>query len=581
MEGEGGVDSACLERNAWGAREVASGVGSDADKKGHEAAGAFAPLRLPVFRGIWSSSVISNHGHLVLGVAAAWEMTRLTNAPAMVALVQTALMLPLMLVAVPAGAIADMFDRRKVALCGLAVACLGGLGLAAIGFGDLLTPWLLLASLVVIGAGVALYSPAWQASVSELVPAEQLPAAVALGSVSYNLARSFGPALGGLIVVAGGAKAAFAVSALGYAPLILALALWQRKVAPARLPPESFSRAVISGVRFSRHASAVRNAIVRSFLFGFAGATAGALAPLIARDQLSGDASTYGLLLGASGIGAVLGSLVTARLWNRPGPENTIRLATVAAALAYAGIALSSSTVITAALFAVQGMTTMMVFSMLNVGVQLAVPRWVTARAMSLFSAALSGGIALGAIAWGAAAQAMGMAVTIELSAGLLAVTALVGFALPVRRSADGEGERYTIEREPEVALSLSARSGPIVIEVDYRIEVEQAREFYRAMQDVRKARSRNGAFGWTLSRDISDAELWTERYVCPTWGDYLHLRDRFTQGDRAVQDRVEALNSLQSDCRVRRRLERPYGSVRWKAETPDSGTDKAGAMLP
>lgn len=564
-----------------GHKELVRGVTYRGGSMASESSSAFAPLSLPVFRGIWSSSIISNHGHLILGVAAAWEMTRLTNSSAMVALVQTALMLPLMLVAVPAGAIADMFDRRKVALAGLAIACVGGISLAAIGFAGLLTPWALLGSLVFIGAGVALYGPAWQSSIGELVPAEQLPAAVALGSVSYNLARSFGPAVGGLIVVAGGVQAAFAVNAFGYLPLIAALGIWRRAVAPSRLPAESFSRAVISGVRFSRHAAAVRNAIVRAFLFGLAGATASALAPLIARDQLAGDASTYGLLLGASGVGAVLGSLVTSRLWERPGPEASIRIATGAAALALAGISLSRSILFTAGLFAVQGMATMLVFSMLNVGVQLAVPRWVTARALSLFSSALSGDIAIGAIGWGTVAQNLGMAGAIQFSAGLLAATTLVGFALPVRRTAHGEGERHAIADELEVALALTAQSGPIVIEIDYRIDVDCAREFYRAMQDVRHARSRNGAFAWALLRDIADAELWTERYVCPTWGDYLHLRDRFTEGDRAVQDRVEALNSRGGSMRVRRRLERPVGSVRWKAETPDVGDTITGALIP
>jgi len=556
-------------------------VSKRAEENAAQSAGAFAPLALPVFRRIWSSSVVSNFGHLILGVAAAWEMTRMVNSPAMVALVQTALMLPLMLVALPAGALADMFDRRKVALCGLSIACLGGTILAVIGFAGLLSPWLLLGSLVAIGTGVALYSPAWQASIGELVPIKQLPAAVALGSVSFNLARSFGPALGGLIVIAAGINAAFAVNALGYLPLLLALMLWRRAGAPPRLPPESFMRAVVSGLRYARHSSPVRNAIARVFLFGFTGATAGALAPLIARDQLRGDAATYGLLLGASGIGAVLGSLATSKLRDRLGPELTIRFATLAAALALGGISVSGSLMLSAAFFLVQGMTTMLVFSMLNVGVQLAVPRWVTARALSLFSSALSGGIALGAVCWGSIAQSYGISATIQFSALALGATFFVGLAMPMRREVEGHGERFAIAAEPDVALALTERSGPIVVELDYRIDVANAREFYQAMQAVGKVRRRNGGFNWSLSRDIADPELWTERYVCPTWGDYLHLRDRFTHGDRAVQDRVEALNSLQDNKRVRRRLERPYGSVRWRAETPDSRYDELDPVLP
>ena len=201
--------------------------------------GRFAPLREPTFRRIWTASLVANFGQLILGVGAAWEMTRLTSGAAgMVALVQTALMLPLVLVAVPAGAFADMFDRRRIAMAGLVFSIAAAVLLSALAFAELTTPWLILAFCVLIGAGVALYSPAWQASIGEQVGPEQVPAAVALGTISYNVARSFGPALGGLIVLAAGARTAFAVNAICYLPLLLAFMLWRRPFLPARLPPE-------------------------------------------------------------------------------------------------------------------------------------------------------------------------------------------------------------------------------------------------------------------------------------------------------------------------------------------------------
>ncbi|MFP5306036.1 MAG: MFS transporter, partial [Gammaproteobacteria bacterium] len=268
---------------------------------------ALAPLREPTFRMIWSASLLANFGQLILGVGAAWEMTRLTPSTSMVALVQSALMLPLMLVAVPAGAIADMFDRRRVAMTGLCFSIVCAALLTTLSLLGLATPWLLLAFCSLIGAGVALYSPAWQASIVEQVVADRLPAAVALGSVSYNIARSFGPALGGLIVVALGATAAFAVNALFYVPLLLAFFLWQRKHVPSRLPPERIDRAIISGARYARHSPSIRTVMVRALLTGLAGASIAALTPLVARDLLHGDARTFGLLLGATGVGAVLG----------------------------------------------------------------------------------------------------------------------------------------------------------------------------------------------------------------------------------------------------------------------------------
>jgi MFS family permease len=278
-----------------------------ADVPGEERGGAFAPLREKTFRTIWTASLFSNFGQLILGVGAAWEMTRLSDSPSMVALVQTAMMLPLMLVALPAGAIADMFDRRKIALAGLGFAIVSSALLTALAFMDLTTPWMLLGFCVLIGGGVALYSPSWQASIGEQVSPQRLPAAIALGTISYNIARSFGPALGGLVVLAFGAKAAFGINAFFYIPLWLAFFAWTRRHSPSRLPPERIDRAIVSGARYALHAPPVRTALVRALFFGLASATAAALAPLVAKDMLAGDAGVFGILLGATGIGAVLG----------------------------------------------------------------------------------------------------------------------------------------------------------------------------------------------------------------------------------------------------------------------------------
>ena len=205
----------------------------------------FSPLKEPVFRRIWSASVLGNLGQLILGVGAAWEMTRLTSSAAMVALVQTAMMLPIMLASVPAGALADMFDRRKVAMSGLGISILSASILMVLAILGLATPWVLLGFCFLIGIGVAVYSPAWSASINEQVSPKNLPAAVALGTISYNVARSFGPALGGVIVLAVGAQAAFGLNAVLYLPLLVAFFFWRREQAPPRLPPEGIGRAIV------------------------------------------------------------------------------------------------------------------------------------------------------------------------------------------------------------------------------------------------------------------------------------------------------------------------------------------------
>jgi len=543
---------------------------------------AFEPLRERTFRLIWSASILSNFGQLIQGVGAAWEMTRLTSSPSMVALVQTALMLPLMLVAVPAGAMADMFDRRRIAMVGLTFATLCAATLTTIAFFDLTTPWLLLGFSSLIGVGVALYGPAWQASVSEQVKPDQLPAAVGLAAVSYNIARSFGPAVGGLIVVAAGATAAFAVNALFYLPLLLAFIAWRRIHVPARLPPERFDRAVISGARYAIHSPPIRIVLIRAFLFGLTGASIAALTPLVARNLLNGDASTYGLLLGANGVGAVIGALLVGPVRTRFKAEQAVSLCAIVGSTMILLIGSSHNVVLTGLVMAIAGMAFMLNIALLNVGVQLSAPRWVTARAIAWFQASLTGGIALGALLWGHAAADWGVSNALVVSGIALAVTPFIGLALPMPPVSTTDIEMVEQSQEPEVALALTARSGPIVIEIDYRVDPEAARDFYDVMLKMQRTRMRNGAFDWSLSRDIADPALWTERFHCPTWADYLRMRSRFTHSDQELQNRADAFHTAGGNGpRVRRRLERPFGSVRWRAETPDPRRDPINIYTP
>ena len=239
----------------------------EANKPVSPAPGIFSPLRYAVFRRIWTASLLSNLGLLVLGVGAAWSMTKISSSTSMVALVQTSLMLPVALVSTPAGAIADMFDRRIVGLVALSIALAGSISLSVLAWLGVMTPALLLVSCFIIGSGMALFGPAWQASVSEQVPAEALPSAVALNGISYNIARSFGPAIGGVIVASAGAVAAFITNALLYLPLLIVLFFWRRLKEPSRLPPERLARAVVSGVRYIVHSPPIRIVLGRTLVY--------------------------------------------------------------------------------------------------------------------------------------------------------------------------------------------------------------------------------------------------------------------------------------------------------------------------
>jgi len=549
-----------------------------------EARGAFAPLREPAFRRIWTASLLSNFGQLFLGVGAAWEMTRLSNSPSMVALVQTAMMLPLMLVALPAGAIADMFDRRKIAIAGLSFSALSAAALAAIAFLDLTTPWLLLGLCVLIGAGVALFSPSWQASIPEQVSRPNLPAAIALGTISYNVARSFGPALGGLIVLAAGARAVFALTSAFYLPLLFAFVLWRREHVPSRLPPERIDRAIVSGARYVIHAPRVRTVILRVLAFGLATAAGAGLAPLVAKDLLGGDAATYGVLLGAQGVGAVLGALFVNRIRERVGTEAAVRMFALATGLCMVLIAKSHDLVLTCAAFFVVGLCNILTIALLNIGVQMSAPRWVTARALSLFSAAITAGIGVGAWGWGVLAAHHDVAFAFAVAGLATMATALLGMLLPLASAEETDEDQQDpvdIGHAPQVAMPLTLRSGPIVVEVEYDVDPELAREFHDVMMKVQGVRKRIGAFDWSIARDIGNPAIWTEHYHCPTWGDYLRMRDRYTQADLDLQEQADAYNRAGEGRRVRRRLERPFGSVRWKADSLDPHQDTIGYIGP
>src|ERR1700736_357262 len=283
--------------------------------------GVAAPLRHAVFRRIWLASLLSNLGLLIQAVGAAWAMTQMTSSADMVALVQTALMLPVMLISMPAGAIADMYDRRIVALVSLTIALAGATALSVLAWLGLVTPHILLALCFVVGSGMALFGPAWQSSVSEQVPAETLPSAVALNGISYNIARSFGPAIGGIVVATAGAVAAFAANAVLYVPLLVVLFLWRRTSEPSRLPRERLNRAIVSGVRYIANSPAIKIVLTRTFVTGVIGGSVSALMPLVARDLLHGGAQTYGIMLGAFGMGAVIRAVSITVARNRIGGE--------------------------------------------------------------------------------------------------------------------------------------------------------------------------------------------------------------------------------------------------------------------
>ncbi|MDB5516631.1 MAG: transporter [Tardiphaga sp.] len=536
--------------------------------------GVAAPLRHSTFRRIWLASLLSNLGLMIQGVGAAWAMTQMTSSADKVALVQTALMLPIMLISMPAGAVADMYDRRIVALVSLSIALVGATALSVLTFLGMVTPEILLAFCFIVGSGMALFGPAWQASVSEQVPAETMPAAVALNGISYNIARSFGPAIGGIVVATAGAVVAFAANALLYIPLFVVMFLWKRSIEPSRLPREQLNRAIVSGVRYIRNSPSIRIVLARTLVTGIAGGSVSALMPLVARDLLHGGAQTYGIMLGAFGMGAVIGALNIGEARKRLSGEAAVRACALIMGVAIAVVAVSREPVLTAAALVVAGSVWMLAVALFNIGVQLSAPRWVAGRSLAAFQASIAGGIAIGSWGWGHLTDMVGVEMALLISGLTMFVSPLLGLWLrmpPVGTKI----EDADVLADPEVRLMLTGRSGPLVVEIEYRVDQESARAFHNVMQEVQLSRQRNGAYGWSIARDIADPEIWLERYHCPTWLDYLRQRNRSTQSERALHQRAMDFHLGPDPVRVRRMLERPFGSVRWKEDTPDRAANE------
>ncbi|MCK1544275.1 MFS transporter [Bradyrhizobium sp. 179] len=536
--------------------------------------GITAPLRHATFCRIWLASLLSNLGAVIRSVGAAWAMTQMTSSADKIALVQTALMLPVMLISMPAGAVADMHDRRMVALVSLSIAFAGATVLTILACLGMVTPNLLLALCFVVGSGVALMDPAWQSSVSEQVPSEALPAAVTLNSISYNIARSVGPAIGGIVVATAGTVASFALNAILYLPLMLSLFLWKRTSAPSRLPPETLIRAIVTGVRYITNSPPIKIVLIRTLVTGVVGGAIIALMPLVARDLLHGSAQTYGVMLSAFGLGAVIGALNITEIRKRMNGEAAIRACAISMAGAIAAVALGGEPISTAVALFVAGSAWMISWALFNIGVQLSAPRWVAGRSLAAYQAAGSGGIAVGSWGWGYLTDTAGVQTALLVSAGLMLASPLIGLWLRMPR-VGSRGEDGEALADPEVRLALTGRSGPLVVEIEYRVAQENARAFHALMQDVQLFRQRNGAYGWSIARDIADPELWTERFHCPTWLDYLRQRNRSTKSERALDRQAEAFHIGPEPVRLRRMLERPFGSVRWKDDPLDHGADE------
>ena len=530
-----------------------------------------APFRHDTFRVIWVASLASNFGGLVQAVGAAWMMTSISDSVNMVALVQASTSLPIMLFSLVSGALADNFDRRRIMLIAqcfmLAVSAL----LTVCTYFGLVTPWLLLLFTFLIGCGTALNNPSWQASVGDMVPRDVLPAAVALNSMGFNITRSVGPAIGGAIVAAAGAAAAFAANTLSYFALLFALIRWRREVTLSTLPRDSMGRAISAGLRYVAMSPNIGKVLFRGFVFGLSASAILALLPLVARDLVAGGPLTYGIMLGAFGLGAIGGALLSARLREHLSSEWIVRIAFAGFAVSALVTASSSHGWLTSLALLLSGAGWVLALSLFNTTVQLSTPRWVVGRALSLYQTTTFGGIAAGSWMWGQAAETYGPANALIASAALMVVGAAIGLRLPLPEFQSLNLDPLNRFSEPLLKLDLKPRSGPIVVMIDYDIADDDVPAFLTAMAERRRIRIRDGAGQWGLMRDLENPTVWTETYHVPTWVEYVRHNQRRTQADAEIGDRLLELHRGETPPRVHRMIERqtilPYDYERYKQQ--------------
>ena len=506
------------------------------------ATSAWAPLRSPVYRRLWLAQVVGNLGTWMQTVGAQWLIVSSSGSAALVALVQTASTLPVVLLAAPAGVLADVLDRRRVLFTVQSVMVLVAAGLAALTFAGEVDPYVVLGFTFLLGIGAAFVGPAWQAIQPELVPRTQLPQASALGAVNMNLARAVGPALGGVLVAAAGAGWVFALNALSFVVVAVAIASWRRQVQVDPVGREPLVAALRSGARYVRHAPSMRSVLTRVLLFVPAASALWALLPLVATDLLGLGSSGYGVLLGSLGVGAVLGAVALPTARARLGVETLLAVLFVLYAATLAGVALTRSPVAATAVLTVAGLCWMGVLSTLNATSQQVLPGWVRARALSYHLVVLMGGQALGGIVWGAVATSAGVPAALLVAAGVL-----VGGAVAARRAplVDPAGLDPTASAHwPELTFAApDLTDGPVLVVAEYDVPGEREQQFLAAMGPVSRSRRRTGARTWRLYRDPEVPDRYVETFVVATWGEHARQhRGRLTGVDRAAEERVQAL---------------------------------------
>jgi MFS family permease len=499
--------------------------------------GPWHPLRNATFRNLLASNLVSDIGAFMQSVGAAWLMTSLTKNPLYIALIQTATALPFFLLALPAGSIGDIFDRRKLILITETWMLVVAAVLTVVTLLGVMTPWLLLLLTLGLSIGDAVESPSWGAIFPELVNKEDLPAALALNGIEFNLARALGPGLGGFIVAAVGVAAAFTFNALSFLGVIAVVAKWKRPARKSTLPLETFRGATSAAVRYVRYSPGIRTVLLRSAVLIFFTSSFWALLPMAAR-EISNSPIMYGFLLGFFGLGAVLGAMVLQRTRSRISSETLFTLATAIFAGVLLSVALLRSPVVLCFMMLLGGVSWTAVMSLFNIMVQQLAPDWVRSRVLAVYLFVFQGSVAAGSTLWGYIALHANVHRALMFAAiGTGACLSLqLWFRLPsvpADLSTWNHWAKLTTFEEPDPS------QGPVLVTVKYVIDPAKASEFLHQIHKYERVRRRDGATSWGVFVDTEAADTYLETFKVDSWAEHERQHDRFTVADREIENQV------------------------------------------
>jgi MFS family permease len=500
----------------------------------------FSPFRQAAFTVLWTATVVANVGTWMYNAASGWLMTSLDADPLMVSLVQVATSLPMFLFALPAGALADIIDKRRFLIILEVATTVVSAMIAALVWLNLVTPGALLLFTFLLGTGAALTAPAWQSIVPQLVPKPMLGSAIAANSVGINISRALGPALAGVIIAGIGIAAPFWLNAVSNLGIIGALLWWRSPpMAANRLPAERFVGAIVTGFRHTRHNRHLNATLIRAVGFFLFASAYWALLPLVARNQIVGGPELYGILLGAIGAGAVCGAFALPWLKAKLGPDRLVAAGTIGTAVTLVLFGLAREPV--AALFAsiIAGVSWIAVLASLNVSAQVALPEWVRGRGLAMFVTVFFGAMTLGSAVWGQAAGMIGL----PDSHFIAAAGALIAIPLTWRwklQTAAGIDLTPSVHwPTPVIAHEVEPDQGPVLVTVEYRIEPANRGAFLRALERLADERRRDGAYAWGVYEDAATEGRYLETFLVESWLEHMRQHQRVTNADRVLQDAV------------------------------------------